>query len=326
MSAPVISTASSILGFRRREQFAFTPAATNNPLFWTASGLPPGVSIETFAAKSGITGDQATDVITSTGHGYEDGQIVFFPSLTGGSGLTANTWYYVRDTATDTFKVSAVPGGAAVDFTTAITAGQVRRVSTGRISGSSDVAGVHVVTVTATNGTGASAAQQFVFGFSSEVAPDVGGLLDAIPVVIKLPTCEVSGPGGGGIVFPVKGGDLRMLVVRFEDEQGLRVDPDPATLKFTMKELEPDRGFVETTAFEKTGSGATAEFMVPVDLSSSRLRGAFAGNETDQVTGFNALAEFEWTRTVTFNSASLTLRASTPNFPVRADRDLTKNS
>jgi len=66
-----------------------------------------------------ISADASTDVITATGHGYTDGDLVRFWN-TGGAlptGLSANTDYYVRDATATTFKVSANSGGAAVDIT-----------------------------------------------------------------------------------------------------------------------------------------------------------------------------------------------------------------
>lgn len=69
-----------------------------------------------------------TDVISSVAHGLVDGDRVIFPTLTGGAGLTAATAaYFVRDAAADTFKVSATSGGAAVDITTAYSAGTCRK-------------------------------------------------------------------------------------------------------------------------------------------------------------------------------------------------------
>ena len=73
-----------------------------------------------------ITGDAGTDIITAVGHNFTTNQGVRFPTLTGGSGLTAATTnYFVRDISGDTFKVSTTSGGAAVNFTTNITAGTV---------------------------------------------------------------------------------------------------------------------------------------------------------------------------------------------------------
>ena len=73
-----------------------------------------------------ITGVASTDIITAVGHNFTTNQGVIFPTLTGGAGLTAaTTIYFVRDISGDTFKVSTTSGGAAVNFTTDITAGTV---------------------------------------------------------------------------------------------------------------------------------------------------------------------------------------------------------
>lgn len=80
------------------------------------------------------TSAAADDIIdTSTAHGYSADDRVVFTSLTGGTGLTANTEYYViaANLAANTFQVSTTSGGSAVNFTTDITAGKVRRVSGG---------------------------------------------------------------------------------------------------------------------------------------------------------------------------------------------------
>lgn len=70
----------------------------------------------------------ADDIIdTSSAHGFAAGDRVRFTALTGGAGLSTNTDYYVSSTslAAQTFRVSATPGGALIDFTTDITAGTV---------------------------------------------------------------------------------------------------------------------------------------------------------------------------------------------------------
>jgi hypothetical protein len=85
-----------------------------------------GLVIEDTVSPINITGDAGTDIITAVGHTYAANQGVRFPTLTGGSGLTAATTnYFVRDISGDTFKVSTTSGGAAVNFTTNITAGTV---------------------------------------------------------------------------------------------------------------------------------------------------------------------------------------------------------
>ncbi len=74
-----------------------------------------------------ITATASTDVINLNAHTFQDGDRVYFPTLTGGAGLTAGTTsYYVRDAATNTFKVSATAGGAAVDITTNYSGGTVQ--------------------------------------------------------------------------------------------------------------------------------------------------------------------------------------------------------
>lgn len=79
------------------------------------------------AVGHAATGDQSTDVITLNGgsinHNFADTDQVYFSSLTGGAGLSANTIYYVRDSSGSTLKLAATSGGAAINFTSNITAG-----------------------------------------------------------------------------------------------------------------------------------------------------------------------------------------------------------
>ncbi len=59
----------------------------------------------------------SNDTVYSASHGYADGQKVVFFQGVPPAGLTEGTIYYVRDSATDTFKVAATLGGAAIDLT-----------------------------------------------------------------------------------------------------------------------------------------------------------------------------------------------------------------
>jgi hypothetical protein len=69
------------------------------------------------AAVSGYTA--ATDTITKTAHGLTVGRTVEFVSGTGWTGLTAGLLYYVVAVpTTDTFKISATAGGAAISVGT----------------------------------------------------------------------------------------------------------------------------------------------------------------------------------------------------------------
>lgn len=71
--------------------------------------------------NTAFTADPGTDFITSAAHGLSDGDAIVLTNSGGGlpAGLSANTFYYVRDKTTDTFKVATTIGGSAIDITTA---------------------------------------------------------------------------------------------------------------------------------------------------------------------------------------------------------------
>jgi hypothetical protein len=64
----------------------------------------------------------STDKIVSTAHGWADTQKIIF-SETPPAPLVEGVIYFVRDSATDDFKVAATAGGAAIDLTAAPSAG-----------------------------------------------------------------------------------------------------------------------------------------------------------------------------------------------------------
>lgn len=76
------------------------------------------VGANTAASLGTATFANATDIITVTGHGLVDGDLVYFTGGTMPTGLTASVAYYVRDSTANTFKVATTLGGAAVNFTT----------------------------------------------------------------------------------------------------------------------------------------------------------------------------------------------------------------
>lgn len=67
----------------------------------------------------------STDVVYSMAHGWSDTQKVTFFQGTPPGGLTEGATYFVRDSATDTFKVAATAGGVAIDLTSASSFGCV---------------------------------------------------------------------------------------------------------------------------------------------------------------------------------------------------------
>lgn len=92
-----------------------------------------------------FTAEDSTDVITVDGHGWSDGQTIVFFDAGGASalptGITEGTIYYVRDATTDTFKVAATSGGAAIDLTSD-GAGVVQKITPETFAGQ----GTHTVT------------------------------------------------------------------------------------------------------------------------------------------------------------------------------------
>lgn len=72
-----------------------------------------------------------TNVITCAGHGLVDGDHIVFDTVVTSTGiLTTGKVYYVRDKATDTFKISAHPLGTAVDITGSNGTGTFHKVAT----------------------------------------------------------------------------------------------------------------------------------------------------------------------------------------------------
>ena len=90
----------------RKTRGILTAATTNSMDLTSASALPA------------TTATAATDLVNSTAHGLVVGDSVIFTSLTGGAGLVVDTPYYVVSKDANTFKVSTVKGGTAVNITT----------------------------------------------------------------------------------------------------------------------------------------------------------------------------------------------------------------
>lgn len=84
----------------------------------------------TITTKAITSIDTGSDVITSTAHGFSDGDRVQLVGATvEPAPLLNGRVYYVRDKTTDTFKVALTSGGTAIDITAAGTGGSFRKGS-----------------------------------------------------------------------------------------------------------------------------------------------------------------------------------------------------
>lgn len=79
-------------------------------------------------ATNAVTGVAATDIISDAGHPYVDNDPITFTAITGGAGITVGTTYFVRSSVAGvSYQISTTTGGAALNFTTDISAGTVGR-------------------------------------------------------------------------------------------------------------------------------------------------------------------------------------------------------
>jgi hypothetical protein len=91
---------------------SFWDAVTSGNCLWT--GWLGGTPVSMFAANS------TDDVFTAYAHGLIDTDRVTFEARDGGglpTGISEGTVYFVRDAATNTFKVATTSGGTAIDLT-----------------------------------------------------------------------------------------------------------------------------------------------------------------------------------------------------------------
>ena len=76
-------------------------------------------------AGKAVSGVAATDIFTSTAHGWADTTPVRFTYRDGGGGFVGYTTYYVRDSTGNTFKLAATSGGAAIDLNSTMANGRI---------------------------------------------------------------------------------------------------------------------------------------------------------------------------------------------------------
>jgi len=145
-----------------------------------ASGL---VIEDTVNSFSGVTGDASTDVITASGTTFSNDQPIRFTALTGGSGLNTTTNYFVRDVSGDTFKLATSIGGAAINFTTNITAATIvnSHGASPNIAITQNTTDTNSAFVVTPKGTGA-----FILGPRPDGSATGGGLRGAAAVDLQV--------------------------------------------------------------------------------------------------------------------------------------------
>lgn len=117
-----IASAGSVLDIAGNRLYVHNGiAATHQYYVFNTSTAPTWVS-------RAVTGLASTDVISDSGHPFVNGDQVVFTALTGGTGLVANTVYFVvNSVAGISYQLSATSGGAAINFTTDISAANIGR-------------------------------------------------------------------------------------------------------------------------------------------------------------------------------------------------------
>lgn len=211
---------------------------------------------------------------------------------------------------------------AAVGLPTGVTI----NTTTGKISGAATEPGVYNVTLTATNGSGASAPLFVAMGIeASDFAAAASILLN-----VDLATGIVTNPGvtsTGDTPAPplyLKRGDKVLINVGFFQGEFLQDIPiDQVDL--AIKEFEPDALLLLSDGvFEKIGDYDTARYQFLVYLDPDDLTNVLSSYEDDASTHVDAVAELRWSiihqRIGEADPSSL--ERSSQNFTLRLARDI----
>lgn len=245
MPIPVISTTTSVLGYRRAQQFAYQMQATETPTSWTAAGLPAGLSIN----------------------------------------------------------------------------------NSGLITGAASVAGVYLVKVIATNGTGPSLPLNVAMGIEESLLNDglgIGVNVDLISGAVTVPGIPI---GDGKPSLFLKYRDIVFLDVGFFKGEVLQ-EMNVVEMKLNLREFDGETSLVDTNgSIENVGPSDKPRYRIAVDLNSAALINVLGGYESDLAASFIGIAELEWKVNYSEPTAILNdLVRSSQTFRVSLTRDLIPNS
>lgn len=302
MPIPILNPTSNIQSRLQFEPFEFSLAASNFPAMWQIDGLPSGVVADPLPTGYACTGDAATDVITATGHNFAENDQIFLSDVTGGgAGIVANRVYWAKNVTTNTLRLAASLGGSTVDIASTISAGTIRKVMTGRVSGAATVAGTRTASFVAMNNDGVSTAVNVTFGIGLSAASTA----TAFDLEVDVQTGAVT-VGGAAItedaVPRVKEGDKRIFSVRLKKGESY-IDPGTVgKMQFGVRENEDDPLVVlgggaatgtDGTPMKVVGSGVNKTFLLAVNFTGDALTALLA----DLPKGQALLAELTWEET-----------------------------
>ena len=210
--------------------------------------------------------------------------------------------------------------------------GLTLNTTTGKISGAVTKPGVFVFALQAGNAAGTSEAVVFTAGIEAS-ASSVNS--SAIDIFIDL-TTRLVGVSSQNFAYPdaqkpqpllrVKRGDDLLFNLQFV-KGGAVTDLDLVSLKFSLKELEPESVLVASSAWRQMNTGSDANYKLYTLCDSDLLSAALSDYEDDAGTTFPALAEFEWIERNPDEPAvgAPLLRTSSQTFIVEIDRDIIPN-
>lgn len=169
----------------------------------------------------------------------------------------------------------------------------------GTITGTPTTAGLVETVIVATNGDGASASVSLVWNVQAQ--PVGAGNWDDLEVDFDLIERTVTIPGvtreAGAPLFSVARDDKFHLLVgarKFGVLRDIQPGEESIAVKLALKEFEPE--LVLTLAGgvpEKSGSGDSTRFRIPVWVDPARWTGTLADYEADAATVLPSVAELE---------------------------------
>ena len=302
MAIPIILKTSSILGWKRNQPWKFQPMAAGKPTHWTATGLPPGMAIN---PDTGLIAGSVPDAgvwVAAVTASNADGQ------CTEGFPIGIDQERYWSET-------EPIIHPEAILLEVVLPAATVRLASGGGVGAAAKEAQVqdilNALLESWAAGTEDREAKQqellAAFRDAWEATPSSGGTSSTGDNRDKKPPP----------VFALKSDDVRQLIIKFVDTEGMMIKVVPQTVRFSSKRFEPEMKVFSCEDFEVLEPGLIEMIIEP---SGQGLNAELAESETDDETAINVLCEIEWTNRVGLH----TLRTSTPNFHVRVERDLSK--